>query len=193
MPAAHDRDIRGCVYGGNVRLSRTLTPTPSRTFRGRARLVLMALLAGLLAACADAAQHSTDHSPAHTVTSFRADYLASEKAYRSDFEHLQAEARTVIGQPAATQLKVFTKMYDATSAAVMRFEALVPPIRLRATYANVIVSLKSQQLNLRSIGSNAARNDDSALNSALTDYAESFQNGISLLRQMDDALHTSNS
>jgi hypothetical protein len=148
--------------------------------RRAARIAAILLLALGAAGCAS--------SHTKTRTDFKSGYLDLERDYRKEFASLQSQATAVLGQDLSTQLTVFTKMSAATTKARDRLRALVPPTKLKTLYNRLLAALDSQQAKLRRIDADARRNDDAALNTALSEYATALQNGISLLHQMDDAI-----
>jgi len=129
-------------------------------------------------------------SASHPVsaTDFKSGYLAVERDYRSQFAALQTEAQAVVGKDVDTQLTVFAKMTDATETTRDRLRKLVPPAKVKALYGRLVASLGSQQASLRQIQASARNNDQATLNSSLGGYASALEDGISLLRQIDDAL-----
>jgi hypothetical protein len=151
------------------------------TVRSAARLAAPALLAVLVVSC-------SAHSAAKPVD-FTSGYLAAERSYRTEFGALQTQARTVVGKDVATQLTVFTKMTDATGAALQEMRALTPPADLKPRYEQLLVALDTQKNALAQIADSARANDQARLNQSLTGFASSLQDGISLLRQIDDAIN----
>jgi len=143
------------------------------------------LLAFVAAGC------SSSHPKA--ATDFTSGYLAVERDYRSQFAALQTQAQAVVGKDLSTQLTVFGKMTKATNAALVKLRVLVPPAKLKALYDQLVASLGSQQSSLRQIEASARDNDQAALNSSLSGYASALEDGISLLRQIDDALSSKTS
>jgi hypothetical protein len=145
------------------------------------RIAASALLAVLIVSC-------SAHSKARPVD-FTSGYLAAERQYRTEFGALQTQAQTVVGKDVTTQLTVFTKMTDATGAALREMRALTPPAALKPRYDQLLAALDTQRNALGQIADSARANDQARLNQSLTGFASSLQDGISLLRQIDDAIN----
>jgi len=145
-----------------------------------ARSTAFVLLALVVAAC------TSSHPKA--ASDFTSQYQTIAHDYRTQFAALQTEAQGVVGKDLTTQLTVFVKMTDATSSALGKLQKLTPPAKVKALYTRLVASLGAQEASLRQIQASARSNDDATLNSSLSGYASALQNGISLLRQIDDAL-----
>jgi hypothetical protein len=145
-----------------------------------ARCAAVVVLALVAAGC------TSSHSKA--APDFKSGYQAVERDYRNQFAALQTEAQGVVGKDLATQLTVFAKMTGATKRARDRLRTLAPPAKVRAAYHRLVASLGGQQVTLRQIQASARDNDQAGLNNSLSEYASALQDGISLLRQIDDAL-----
>jgi len=67
--------------------------------------------------------------------------------------------------------------------------ALTPPADLKPRYEQLLAALDTQKSALAQIADSARANDQARLNQSLTGFAGSLQDGISLLRQIDDAIN----
>lgn len=138
----------------------------------------MLIILGVASACS-----STPANP-----SFGVGYRAAIGHYRSEFQGLQSQARSVIGGSVESQLAVFDRMRDVTASTVVALRQLTPPVGFRPTFTRLVDVLSRQETDLRKIHQYARTGDQAGLDAALSSYATTLQTGASLQRQLQDAV-----
>jgi hypothetical protein len=153
---------------------------------GQASALAPQRVALLIASCVLAGGCGSSSAHSQSTQDFASEYRAASERYREQLATVQARARNA--QDPNAKVEVFRDILDVTNAALHRFEKLHAPSNVSNTYGQFVAALRDQASSLRRILTAVNKNDNGAVNSAVLDLSTALQRGLTLQRQLDQAV-----